>query len=141
MTLLIDAAPIVALADQKDPAGDRVMEVLESEPGALVIAAPVTAEIDYLIGVRVGRQARLAFLDDLAAGRFVVESLDSAEHGAAVEVDRRYGGLDLGLADCATVVLAARLQTRRVLTFDRRHFGAVTPLQGGSFELLPEVWR
>lgn len=137
MTLLVDAAPLVALADRRDPARDAVRTALEGEPGALVIAAPVTGEVDYLLGRRVGLAARLAFLDDLAASRFSVECLTSAEYAAAVELDRRYAALDLGLADCATVVLAARLATRRVLTFDHRHFRVVTPLQGGSFELLP----
>ncbi|MGQ0575478.1 MAG: PIN domain-containing protein [Pseudonocardia sp.] len=137
MTLLVDAAPLVALADRRDPARAAVRAALEAEPGPLVIAAPVTAEIDYLLGRRVGRAARHAFLDDLATGNFVVEGLDAADHAAAVALDRRYADLDLGLADCATVVLAQRLATRRVLTFDRRHFGAVAPLQGGAFELLP----
>lgn len=137
MTLLVDAAPLVALADRRDPARGPVRAVLESEPGPLVIAAPVTAEVDYLLGRRIGRAARLAFLDDVAAGTFAVESLHAADHAVAAQLDRRYADLDLGLADCATIVLAARLGTRRVLTFDHRHFRAVEPLQGGSFELLP----
>lgn len=137
MTLLVDAAPLIALADRRDPAREAVRAVLEQEPGALVIAAPVTAEVDYLLGRRIGRSARLAFLDDLAASRLTVECLDPDEYAAAVELDRRYAALDLGLADCATVVIAARLATRRVLSFDHRHFRTVTPLQGGSFELLP----
>jgi len=45
--------------------------------------------------------------------------------------------LRLGLADLSVVVLAARLDTLRILTFDYRHFRAVRPLQGGSFVLLP----
>lgn len=137
MTLLVDAAPLVALADRRDPARDEVRAALESETGALVIAAPVVAEVDYLLGQRVGRAARLAFIDDLAAARFTVECLEATEYALAAELDRRYAALDLGLADCATVVLAARLSTRRVITFDHRHFRAVSPLDGGSFELLP----
>lgn len=137
MTLLVDAAPLVALADRRDPARDAVREALRAEPGALVIAAPVTAEVDYLIGRRIGRPARLAFLDDLSAGRFVIECLDPDEYRQVALLERHYADLDLGLADAATIVLAARLRTRRVLTFDERHFRAVTPLQGGAFELLP----
>ncbi|MPZ64056.1 MAG: PIN domain-containing protein [Pseudonocardiaceae bacterium] len=138
MTLLVDAAPLVALADRRDPLRDGVRAVLEAERGALVIPAPVTAEIDYLLGRRIGRLARLAFLDDLATGRFTVECLAPDEYPAVTQVDRGYPELDLGLADCATVVLAARLRTLRVLTFDERHFRAVRPLQGGVFELLPQ---
>jgi predicted nucleic acid-binding protein len=137
VTLLVDAAPLVALADRRDPARDGVRAALQSESGALVIPAPVAAEVDYLLGQRVGRAARLAFIDDLAAARFTVECLDTTEYATVAELERRYAALDLGLADCATVVLAARLSTRRILTFDHRHFRAVSPLNGGSFELLP----
>jgi predicted nucleic acid-binding protein len=49
----------------------------------------------------------------------------------------RYSDLGLGLADCSIMVLAGRYKTRRLLSFDERHFRAVAPLQGGSFELLP----
>jgi predicted nucleic acid-binding protein len=138
MTLLVDAAPLVALADRRDPLRSAVREALEAERGALVIAAPVTAEADYLLGVRIGQPARLAFLEDLAAGRFAVECLEPDEYAGVTRLERHYLDLDLGLADCATVLLAARLRTRRVLTFDERHFRAVRPLQGGAFELLPQ---
>lgn len=138
MTLLIDAAPLVALADRRDPAAGGVRDVLAAEVGALVLPAPVTAEVDYLLGRRIGQHARRAFLDDLAAARFTVECLEAGDYAAAAELDRRYAALNLGLADCALVVLAARLNIRRVLTFDRRHFGVVAPLQGGWFDILPD---
>ena len=53
------------------------------------------------------------------------------------EFDRRYVDLNLGLADLSVAVIAQRLGTRRILTFDERHFRAVRPLQGGVFTLLP----
>jgi uncharacterized protein len=138
VTLLVDAAPLVALADRRDPLRHAVREVLEAERGALVLAAPVTVEVDYLLGQRIGRTARLAFLEDLAAGRFIIECLEPDEYAGVARLERHYVDLDLGLADCAIMLLAARLRTRRVLTFDERHFRAVRPLQGGAFELLPQ---
>jgi hypothetical protein len=36
------------------------------------------------------------------------------------------------------IVLARRFDTRRILTFDARHFRAVEALQGGRFTLLPD---
>ncbi len=138
MTLLVDAAPLVALADRRDPWRDAVRDVLSEEPGVIVVPAPVAAEADYLLGHRIGRSARLAFLDDLAAGRFGVECVEPGEYPEIVRLERTYADLDLGLADSSIVVLAARLRTRRLLTFDARHFRAVRPLQGGTFRLLPE---
>jgi len=49
--------------------------------------------------------------------------------------------LRLGLADLSVVVLARKLKTRRILTFDQRRFRAIRPLQGGSFTLLPADQR
>lgn len=137
MTLLIDTAPLVALADAAEPRRDAILTAIEQERGSLVIPAPTTAEIDYLLGQRLGDAARRAFLADLAAGRFVVASLEREDYATVADLETRYADLQLGLADCALVVLAHRYDTTRLLTFDERHFRAVSPLGGGSFTLLP----
>ncbi len=137
MTVVIDAGPLVAFGDANDPHFGSVDNLLRTIDGPLIIPAPVTAEVDYLLGWRVGRGPRRAFLADLAAGRFVVACLEREDYATIGELDSRYTGLGLGLADCAVVVLAQRHKTNRILSFDERHFRAVTPLQGGSFTILP----
>lgn len=137
MTLVVDAAPIVALADENEPQRSAIHAALLADRGRLFIPAPVTAEIDYLLGHRFGPRAERAFLQDLAARRFETPGLDSDDYEILVDLDHRYADLDLGLADLSVIVLARRLGTRRLLTFDERHFRAVRPLQGGSFTLLP----
>ena len=137
MTLVIDTAPLVALADTTDPLRDAVHAVLIAEEGPLVIPAPATAEIDYLLGRRAGAAGRRAFLADLAAGRFDVACLDHADYATVLELEDRYADLDLGLVDCAIVVAAARSRTHRLLTLDERRFRSIRPLDDGSFVLLP----
>ena len=137
MTLVIDTAPLVALADAGEPRRGEILDLLRRERGKLFIPAPVTAEIDYLLGQRFGSPARRAFLEDLAARRYESPALDSRDYEAALELDRRYADLELGLADLAVAVLARKLGTRQILTFDERHFRVVRPLQGGTFTLLP----
>lgn len=137
MTLLVDAGPLVALTDTADPQRESIIEALADEPGALVVPAPTTAEIDYLLGQRFGSSARRAFLSDVAAGRFTVANLERADYVAILDLETRYADLSLGLADCALVVLAARYRTTRVLSFDERHLRAVTPLYGDAFVILP----
>jgi uncharacterized protein len=137
LTLLIDTAPLVALADAAEPRRDAILAAIHAEPGSLVIPAPTTAEIDYLLGQRLGDPARRAFLADLAAGRFTVASLERQDYTTVADLDAHYADLGLGLVDCALIVLAHRYETTRILTFDERHFRAVTPLGGGSFTLLP----
>jgi predicted nucleic acid-binding protein len=80
----------------------------------------------------------LAFLEDLASGRFTVGCLDEGDHRVVVDLEGRYDDLDVGLAELSTLVIARRFNTRRLLTFDERHFRALRPLTGGRFTLLPQ---
>jgi len=137
VTLILDAAPLVALADTADRMFEPVRQAVAADDGPLVIPAPVSAEVDYLLGARHGEFARRRFLADLAARRFDVACLEREDYAKVAALDARYADLGLGLADCSIVVLSERLKTRRLLSFDERHFRAVAPLQGGTFELLP----
>lgn len=137
MTLLIDAGPLVALADPGEPRRDEILGVLNAERGALVVPAPTTAEIDYMLGQRFGGAARRAFLADLANGRFTVAGLERGDYSTVLDLEARYADLQLGLADCALVALADRHDTTRILTFDERHFRAVASLRGEAFTILP----
>jgi len=137
VALLLDAGALYAQADRADPHHADVVQILRAEAGPLIASAIGVAEADYLILTRLGIEVELAFLEDLAEGTFQVECLTRTELGAALHVARRYRDLELGLADASLVVLAERFQTRRLLTFDERDFRSVSPLQGGSFTLLP----
>jgi uncharacterized protein len=137
VTLIVDTAPLVALGDARDPLHAAIGDLLRAEGGDLVVPAPVSAEVDYLIRRRGTAAAARAFLRDVASGRFRVEGLTADEHGTVARLDEQYADLDLGLADLSVVILAHRFRTKRLLTFDERDFRAVTPLSGGSFMLLP----
>jgi predicted nucleic acid-binding protein len=139
LTLLIDAGPVVALADADEPKRESILATLRDEPGELVMPAPTTAEVDYLLGQRFGQAARRAFLRDLTGGRFNIACLEREDYEKIGNLDARYADLDLdlGLADCALVALADRYRTTRIVSFDERHFRAVTPLGGGAFTILP----
>lgn len=135
--LIVDAGPLVAIGDRRDPNRAAVQRVLRSTRDDLVVAAPVTQEVDYLLGKFGGPDAQAAFLSDLAEQTFVVACLEPQEYHQIGSLARRYIALRPGLADLANVVLAARFGTTRIITFDQRHFRAMRPLQGGAFTLLP----
>jgi len=137
VALIIDAGGLYAQADRADPAHAAVVQILKDERGLLVTSEIAVAEADYLILSRLGVEVELYFLDDLAEGTFLVECLTREELGVARELARRHRDLELGLADVSLVVLARRHSTRRIVTFDERAFRTVTPLQGGSFTVLP----
>ncbi|MBA4181224.1 MAG: VapC toxin family PIN domain ribonuclease [Anaerolinea sp.] len=137
MVIIVDASAVIAAVDRKEPKHDVAAAALRSATLPLIIPSPVTAEIDYLLGVRLGRAARLAFLNDIAVGNFRVECLEPGDYATVLELEQRYAALNPGLADLSIVVLAARFNTRTILTFDERHFRVCEPLQGGRFTILP----
>ena len=137
MALIVDAGALYAQADAEEPRHDAVMRLLVAEREALVTTELAVAEADYLILTRLGIGVELAFLEDLPMGTYIVECLTREELRTAREVVERYRDLRLGLADASLVVLAHRSGTRRILTFDERAFRSVSPLQGGSFTVLP----
>jgi uncharacterized protein len=138
LALLVDAGALYAQADANEPRHASIVKHLKAERGALVTTELVVAEADYLILDRLGIDVELAFVDDLAHGTFTVECLSRAELAKAHSIIERYRDLKLGLADASLVVIAQRYKTTRILTFDDRAFRAVTPLQGGSFTVMPE---
>lgn len=135
--LIVDAGALYAQADADEPQHAAVARVLRAERDALVTSQVVVAEADYLILRRLGVDVQLRFLDDLAAGTYIVDALAPPELAIARDIAARYRDLELGLANASLVVLANRWETRRILTLDERAFRVVTPLQGGSFTVLP----
>jgi uncharacterized protein len=124
------------VADSRDPDHAAIVSTLESWPGDLVVSAFTAAEADHLVLTRLGIDAELALLDDLAIA-YTVQSLDVRGLKAARELCARYRDLELGLADASIVVLAEQWSTRTLATFDERHFRTVTARDGAAFVLLP----
>jgi uncharacterized protein len=77
-----------------------------------------------------------AFMHDLARGAFTYAPPALHHLARAMEIDRRYGDLGLGLVDASSLVLAEDLGIRRVATRDVRHFAALRLRDGSAFELV-----
>ncbi|MFF1272689.1 PIN domain-containing protein [Streptomyces marokkonensis] len=106
----------------------------------LVVSPLVLAELDYLLGSRVGPEAAHAALghvrDRVAVRRYAVPEIEPHLSTALVTM-RRYP--QIGLTDTMNVVMAAEYHTDAILTLDRRHFRMVRPLTGHSaFRLWPD---
>jgi predicted nucleic acid-binding protein len=94
----------------------------------------VLAEVDYFL--RDERRAMRVFVQDLARGAFTYAAPTVGQLSRAMEVDRRFADLGLGLVDGSIVALAESLGIRRLATRDVRHFAAVRLLDGRAFELV-----
>jgi predicted nucleic acid-binding protein len=111
--------------------------LLETHPGPLLVPTLVVTEVTYLLGTRLGWEAEVRFLGDLASGDLVLEPVHPADPLRIAELVARYRDLPLGTVDASVVAAAERLDVTEVATTDHRHFGVVRPDHAEAFELLP----
>lgn len=98
------------------------------------VPALVLAEVDYFL--REERDAMRSLIEDVSKGAFTVVPSTVVQLSRAMEIDRRFGELGLGLVDACVVAAAEELGVTRVLTRDVRHFSAVTLRSGKKLELV-----
>jgi len=94
----------------------------------------VLAELDYFL--RNERSAMAAFMQDLKRGAFTYAAPTPENLDRAMEIDRRFADLGLGLVDASIAALAEELGVRRIATRDVKHFSAVRLRGGRRFELV-----
>lgn len=134
--IVADTSGLLAWFNRAEPAHLSVAGVMEGDD-VLVVSPFVLAELDYLLATRVGVEAELAALAELAAGAYLLAGFAESDLDSAARVIDTYRDQAIGLADASIVVLAARFGTKRLLTLDRRHFAVLRPLDGGRFDILP----
>ncbi len=135
--IIADTSGLVALFNSKEPEHNVVRRLVSEIEAPLVVSPYVVAELDYLVARRVGVDAELAVLEELASGAYELAQLDAADLARASALIERYRDQSIGVADASIVVLADRHRTREILTLDHRHFDVVRPLSGGRFKLIP----
>lgn len=90
----------------------------------------------YLLGTRIGVDAEVRFIGDLAAGNFIPEPVAATDWLRIANLVATYRNLPLGTVDASVVATAERMRIDDVATLDRRHFNVVRPATG-VFRLLP----
>lgn len=136
--IVVDTSGVLALKDEAHPDHPAVGELIAGTSDDLLLSPLVLAECDYLLAARLGAHAAREFLDEVTHEAYTLVDLDAGDVAAACGVVDRYEDLRIGIADASLVVIAARHQTTRLLTFDHRHFRTIAPLWGApAFTLLP----
>jgi predicted nucleic acid-binding protein len=114
-------------------------EKILTTAAAVIVPGLVLAEVDYFL--RADRQAMRRLVAEVfdPATRYEYELPLPSDIARALELDARFAGLGLGLVDGTVAAVAERRQIYRVLTTDRRDFGAihVGPRHARVLELLP----
>jgi predicted nucleic acid-binding protein len=97
----------------------------------------VITEVVYFVGTRLGADAEVRFLGDLAAGEFTVEPVAAGDWLRIAELVSQYRDLPLGSVNASVIASAERLEITQIATLDRRHFSIVRPIHTPTFELVP----
>jgi predicted nucleic acid-binding protein len=136
--ILVDTSAALQLASSTGQRHRDVLRVVEALDGPFLLSPFVLAELDYMLIERHGQEKQLALLSQVIDGAYELAELARADIEAAASVMKRYSDLRVGLADASIVVLAERHATVDVLSFDHRHFRAMSGPGGRPFRLLPE---
>ncbi|MEA2001306.1 MAG: PIN domain-containing protein [Actinomycetota bacterium] len=135
--IIADTSGLLAAVDPDEVHHDACRTVVEEATAPLVVSPFVLCELDYLVTRKLGVDAELLLLDDIAAGAYLLASMSAGDVAASRAVVEQYRDLKIGLADASLVFLAERHRTADILTLDDRHFRAMRTSKGHPFRLLP----
>ena len=135
--IVLDTSGLLAAIDSSQRFHSAARDLLREVRVPLILSPFVLAELDYLLATRVGKDAELALLGEVARDTYRLAQFSTRDLDESKRVMERYADLDLGLADASNVVLANRHDTLDVLTLDERHFRGLRGPGGHPFRLLP----
>ncbi len=135
--ILLDTSGLLSYLDVRSREHADCVSALESSIGPYLLSPFVLAELDHMVSDRLGADAAMELLGEVAGGVYRLEPLDAADITAAHDVLTRFRDLRAGLADASVVVLSRRYGVDDVLTLDQRHFRVLSPAPGRSFRILP----
>lgn len=131
--LICDTGALIDYLVETAPDHERFRQAID-QARTRYVPGLVLAEVDYFL--RGERRAMRVFMQDLARGAFTYAPPTVGQLSRAMEVDRRFADLGLGLVDGSIVALAESLGIRRLATRDVRHFAAVRLRDGRSLDLV-----
>ena len=117
---------MLALLDRLSATHETLVRAFRSCRDEWVLPWAILPELDYMVPRRVGPAVSQAFRADLANDLYAVEWGDRPDLRRALELDRIYRDLSIGLVDGVVMAVAERLEARAIVTLDLRDFGAVT---------------
>jgi predicted nucleic acid-binding protein len=135
--IVLDTGGLYAALDANQALHGRAVAALIAATPPRVLSPFVLAELDYLIASRVGHQAQMSLVDEIARGAYQLDVFSAEDVGHAKRIMERYADLGIGLADASVVVLANRHRTLELLRTDERHFRALRGTGGRPFRLRP----
>ena len=137
MTAILDTSFFVSLTNPAEVNHAACLRVAGALNESLIVPQVILPETTYLIAKYQGSPVMRTFVKRLLSPSWQLEPLQGADLARASALLDRYADLDLDFADACIVALAERLNVRRLLTLDRRHFAAIRPQHCPAFDILP----
>ena len=122
--IIADTGFWLALANRRDRHHGVATTALRELREPLVTTWPVMTETCHLLLTRLGVEAQRMFLENASRGAFELFELETSHLPRIEELVRRYASLPMDLADASLVILAEHLGSGRIVSTDRRDFGA-----------------
>lgn len=139
VAIIVDTGPLFALADTADAHHKEVAAFVAGTNEVLVVPALVLPEVSYLVNKYLGVEVEVRLLRSIVSGEggLRLENMTRTDLGRASDIVAQYADARVGLVDASIVAMAERLDIRRVLTLDRRHFAMFRPSHCSAFDVLP----
>lgn len=122
--IIVDSGFFYACLDASDAHHDRAVGFLASVAEGWITTWPVVTETTYLLQARLGSDAASAFVAEIGEGSIHVWDLPQQSARRMAQLMVQYRKLPMDLADASLLLLAEHLNHGRILTTDRRVFGA-----------------
>ena len=133
---LIDTGFMFAVLDESDAHHESCATAFDFELNPLLPEAVLT-ELAYLLLKRGGYKKLDVFLRSVVAGDFSLVRTEIEDLARAAEILEKYADSRVDFVDCVIAAIAERLDIKRILTVDRRHFNLFRPRHCDHFEILP----
>ena len=139
MAIVVDTGPLYALADLSDKHHDEVARLIAETNEVLIVPALVLPEVSYLVNKYLSVEVEVQLLRSIATGEagLRLEGVTKTDLARAADVIGQYSDARVGVVDGSIVAVAERLNIRKILTLDRRHFAAFRPLHCSAFDVIP----
>ena len=137
MTALVDTSFLFALTNRNDASHSACAAVAQSMRFQPVVPVTVLPEIAYLLDARLGHHIMQQFVEQITQPAWTLESPTTVDVQRAAALLQKYHDNRLDFVNATIIAIAERLNIKRVLTLDKRHFQVVNPQHCNSFEILP----
>ena len=122
--IIADTGFWLALANARDTYHKRAKAALARHRGPFITTWPVVAETCHLLVARLSQDAAIAFVRSAVLGAFEIFPLEPSHLPRVEQLMIKYRDLPMDLADASLVILAEELNSGRILSTDKRDFGA-----------------